>query len=172
MDFKEPARRRERILISLKPMQPQACLSEPWKMTSQMSHHTPHTRLESQRDAMCSIIFHNINTVGPWKDWIFYRWARGRQLPWLCVSSQHLSRNGGARCCAAWAGAGQALMGTRSVHVWAKAKGTHSWGAHGGGQTEEKSISGKSSHCAEWGNARTHRSSLRKRSTSVKFHWI
>lgn len=40
MDFKEPARRTERVLISLKPMQPKACLSELWKMTSQMSQHT------------------------------------------------------------------------------------------------------------------------------------
>lgn len=51
-----------------------------------VSAHTHLTRLEPQRDATCSNIFHNINTVEPWRDWSFYRWARGRQLPWLCAS--------------------------------------------------------------------------------------
>lgn len=73
-------------------------------------------------------------------------------------------------CCLA--GAGQALMGTSCGHVWGKAKGTHSWGTPGEGQTEEKSISGKSSHCGEWGNAATHSSSLSKCSASVKFQQL
>lgn len=87
--------------------------------------------------------------------------------------SVHALSGNGARSCTQGQGAGgQALMGTSCVHVWGKAKGTHSWGARGGGQTEEKSISGKSSHCGEWGNAATHSSSLSKCSASGKCHWI
>lgn len=171
MDFKERTRT-ERILIFLKSMQPQACLSKLWKGPPKCL--TTHlTRLEPQRDAMCSIIFHNINTVGPWRDCVFYRCAQGRPLPWLGASSQHLIGNG-ARSCTEGQGAvlpGQ-VQGRHSwgpgVCVWGKAEGTHSWGACGGGQTEGKPISGKSSHCGKWGNATVHS----KCSTSVKFHWI
>lgn len=56
-------------------------------------------------------------------------------------SVQALSRNGARSCTqeqgavAAWAGVGQALIGTTCVHTWGK--GTHSWGARGEGETRE-----------------------------------
>lgn len=107
-------------------MQPQACLSKLWKGPPKCL--TTHlTRLEPQRDAMCSTIFHNINTVGPWRDWVFYRCAQGRQLPWLCASSQHLIGNG-ARSCTEGQGAGQALTGTRCVCVSGERQRAHTAG--------------------------------------------
>lgn len=89
---------------------------ESWFLSNQCSHKhayanpgkwppkclTTHlTRLEPQRDATCSIIFHNINTVEPQRDWMFHRWARGRQRPGLCARTQREWReelHAGARC--------------------------------------------------------------------------
>lgn len=145
-------------------------------MTSHMSHHTPHqtgiparchmlhrerasashSRVRSTyvRSTLMSIYRHlpQHYHCGAMKRLNFLQEGSIRQLPWLCASSQHLSRNG-ARSCREEQGAvlpGQ-VQGRHGDQVCAclrKGRGTHSWGAHGGGQTEEKSISfsGKSIH--------------------------
>lgn len=93
---------------------------------------------------MCSTIFHNINTLGPQRDWISHRWARGRKAAPMAPCKHSAPQpewreelHTGARA------VGQALMGTSCVHVWGKAKGTHSWGAMGEGKQKRNPSVGR-----------------------------